>query len=213
MGKEACQILTPVVAALLLSGLGSEAATAQLSAPRKCDVTEHRRLDFWVGDWDAFDVGGGDKPSARVRVDVILDGCVLREVYEGTDGLVGESLTTYDASRQLWHQTWVTNRGQLLQIEGRFRGSSLTLQGPRRSPDGREEIVRGVWRPLPQDGGVRETAHASADGGKTWKPWFDILFRRHGKKSATSDTSETGARANRRTLLRGSSYGRSSSGR
>ena len=181
-------MLTGFVALLFLTGLCSGAA-AQPPNSSKCAGGEHRRLDFWVGDWDAFDVGGSDKPSARVRVDVILSGCALREVYEGADGLVGESFTTYDASRQLWHQTWVTNRGQLLQIEGRFQGGSLTLQGPRRSPDGREEIVRGVW--TPEDGGVRETAHTSADKGKTWRPWFDILFRRHKGESAASDTSET----------------------
>jgi ketosteroid isomerase-like protein len=179
--------LTPVLAALLLSSLCSGAA-AQPSTSSKCAGPEHRRLDFWVGDWDAYDVGGSDKPSARVRVDVILGGCALREVYEGADGLVGESFTTYDASRKLWHQTWVTNRGQLLQIEGRFQGNSLTLQGPRTSPEGRDEIVRGVW--TPQGGGVREIAHTSADRGATWRPWFDILFRRHVGGSATSDTSE-----------------------
>jgi hypothetical protein len=36
-------------------------------------------------------------------------------------------------------------------------------------------IVRGVWKP--ENGGVRETAVTSSDGGKTWKPWFDLVFR------------------------------------
>jgi ketosteroid isomerase-like protein len=188
METDGRRTLTPLLAAVLLISLRSGAG-AQPPTSSKCSSAEHRSLDFWVGDWDAYDVGGGDKPSARVRVDVILDGCALREVYEGADGLAGESFTIYDASRKLWHQTWVTNRGQLLEIEGRFQGSSLTLQGPRISPEGREEIVRGVW--TREDGGVRETAHTSADRGATWRPWFDILFRRHGGGSATSDTSET----------------------
>jgi hypothetical protein len=147
---------------------------AAASAP--CASPEYRRLDFWIGDWDVYDVGDRVKPSARVRVDAILGGCALREVYEGADGLLGESFTTYDASRKLWHQTWVTNRGELLAIEGRFQDDSLTLQGPRLSRDGREETVRGVWRP--QEGGVREIAHTSVDGGATWRLWFDILFQR-----------------------------------
>jgi ketosteroid isomerase-like protein len=187
MGTSGRRTLTPLAAALLLISLCS-GAVAQ-TPTSKCASAEHRKLDFWVGDWDAYDVGGGDKPSAGVRVDVILGGCALREVYEGADGLVGESFTIYDSSRKLWHQTWVTNRGQLLAIEGRFQGTSLTLQGPRISPEGRKEIVRGVW--TREDGGVRETAHTSADRGATWRPWFDILFRRHAGGSATSDTSET----------------------
>jgi hypothetical protein len=30
----------------------------------------------------------------------------------------------------------------------------------------------------PEAGGVRETAERSSDGGKTWRPWFDLSFRR-----------------------------------
>ena len=36
---------------------------------------------------------------------------------------------------------------------------------------------KGVWKPV--DGGVRETAATFADGGKTWKPWFDLAFPPH----------------------------------
>jgi ketosteroid isomerase-like protein len=36
-------------------------------------------------------------------------------------------------------------------------------------------------------GGVRETAVTSTDGGKSWKPWFDLVFRPHTKASATDD--------------------------
>jgi hypothetical protein len=28
-------------------------------------------------------------------------------------------------------------------------------------------------------GGVRETAVTSTDGGTTWQPWFDLVFRPH----------------------------------
>jgi ketosteroid isomerase-like protein len=180
-------------ALLLLSCLGAAAVAAEPSSEPKCASAEHRRLDFWVGDWDVYEVGGSDKPIARARIDVILDGCALREVYEQTDGLVGQSFSSWDASRKLWHQTWVTNGGALLQVDGRFRGDSLTLQGSRLSVRGKEEIVRGVWRP--QDGGVREVAHTSADGGATWRPWFDVLFRRHEGGPAAAETSRDAATA------------------
>lgn len=183
---------TRFLAALLLSSLGAGAA-GEPPPSSKCAGAEHRRLDFWVGDWDVYEVGGSDKPVARARVDAILDGCALREVYEQTDGLVGESFTTYDASRKLWHQTWVTNGGTLLQIDGRFQGDSLTLQGPRISAAGGKEIVRGVWKT--QERGVREIAHTSGDGGKTWRPWFDVLFRRHNEGSGVRDTAGADAAA------------------
>jgi hypothetical protein len=79
------------------------------SAP--CMAPEYRQFDFWIGDWDAFDVGS-PVVVARTQVDRILDGCVLHENYEGTDGHKGQSFTIYDESRNVWHQSWVTNRGQ-----------------------------------------------------------------------------------------------------
>lgn len=129
-----------------------------------------------MGDWDAFDFGG-KTAVARVRVDRLLDGCVLREEYGGVDGHEGQSLSIYDSSRRVWHQSWVTNRGELLTIEGTFQAGKMVLSGADRTDDGKERRVRGIWKP--EDGGVRETAVTSTDGGKTWKPWFDLVFRPH----------------------------------
>jgi hypothetical protein len=138
-----------------------------------CDAPEYRQFDFWVGDWNAFEAGGA-APVARLRVDRLLDGCVLREDYEGADGHKGVSLSIYDASRKVWHQTWVTNRGELLVIEGAFQGGRMVLAGADRAEDGTQRQVRGIWKP--EGGGFRETAVTSTDGGKTWKPWFDLRF-------------------------------------
>jgi len=141
-----------------------------------CSAPEYRQFDFWLGDWDAFDFGGRTV-VARLRVDRLLDGCVLREAYEGVDGHKGQSLNIYDSSRQVWHQSWVTNRAELLTLEGTFQAGEMVLTGADRTAGGKERRVRGVWKP--EDGGVRETAVTSTDGGKTWKPWFDLVFRPH----------------------------------
>jgi hypothetical protein len=93
--------------------LGVAALPGLAQAPKKvaasCTAPEYRQLDFWIGDWDTYDLDNSGHPSrkvvARNRVDRILDGCALREVYEQTDGLVGQSFSTYDASRKVWHQT------------------------------------------------------------------------------------------------------------
>jgi hypothetical protein len=144
--------------------------------PAACQAPEYKQFDFWVGDWDAFDIG---RPAivARLKVDHLLDGCVLREVYKGADGHEGESLSLYDASRKVWHQTWVTNRGELLVIEGGLRNGEMVLTGTDRTTDGQERRVRGIWKL--EGTAVRETAVRSMDGGKTWQPWFDLSFEAH----------------------------------
>jgi uncharacterized protein (TIGR02246 family) len=158
-----------------------------------CGGSEYRRLDFWIGDWDAYDPEDLKTPSARTRVEAILGGCALQEMYEGNNGTVGESFTIYDAGRRVWHQSWVTNRGRLLTIEGRFDGDSLTLEGPQYGSDGRKELIRGTWRP--QQNGVRETAHSSTNEGASWKPLFDILFLPHKASAAMPDRAQADARA------------------
>jgi hypothetical protein len=165
--------------------LAAAALPSLAQAPKKaaasCTAPEYRQLDFWIGDWDAYDLDGSGNPSkkavARNRVDRILGGCALREVYEQTDGLVGQSFSTYDASRKVWHQTWVTNRGQLLVVEGRLVGDRLTLTGALPAAGGHPGTLRVTWQP--RKDGVRETAESSSDGGKTWKPLFDVLFQPH----------------------------------
>jgi hypothetical protein len=149
---------------------------AQSSQPAACSAPEYHQFDFWAGDWDSFDFGSPTK-NARIRVDRILDGCVLREDYQGADGHQGQSFSIYDASRKVWHQTWVTNRGELLIIEGKFESGEMVLSGSDLTPTGQHRQVRGTWKPA--DGGVRETAVVSTDAGKTWQPWFDLIFRPH----------------------------------
>jgi hypothetical protein len=151
-------------------------SSSQFLQSPSCSAPEYRQFDFWLGDWDAFDADKAPTAVARVRVDRILDGCVVHEDYQATSGSKGQSFSVYDASRKTWHQSWVTNRGQLLVIEGTFQNGEMFMRGVDRV-NGQERQVRGTWKAIP--GGVSETAATSIDGGKTWTPWFDLLFRSH----------------------------------
>jgi hypothetical protein len=144
--------------------------------PSPCSASEYHQFDFWLGDWDSFDFGT-TKKDARLRVNRILDGCVIHEDYQSLAGHHGQSFSIYDASRKVWHQTWVTNRGELLIIEGQFQSGEMILAGSDLTSTGQKRLVRGIWKPV--SGGVRETAVISLDSGKSWQPWFDLIFRPH----------------------------------
>jgi Domain of unknown function (DUF4440) len=135
-----------------------------------CFDPKYHQFDFWVGNWDVFEFGNPTK-VAHARIDSILGGCVLREEYDGADGHQGQSFSIYDAMRKVWHQTWVTNRGELLQVEGRIEHGQMVLRGTNLNG----ALVRGTWTPI--KGEVRETAVSSKDGGNSWQPWFDLMFR------------------------------------
>ena len=154
---------------LFLTLASSIAWAADGTSP--CAEPAFRAFDFWAGTWDVYDVGGQAK-VASARIDPILDGCVLREDYQQFDGHQGQSFTMYDTTRHVWHQSWVTNRGELLEIEGTVQDGSIVLSGEDRDAG---TLVRGIWKL--EHSNVRETAYTSADQGKNWKPWFDIIFR------------------------------------
>jgi ketosteroid isomerase-like protein len=162
---------------------------ADRSQPAPCAAPAYHQFDFWAGDWDVFDVGSPIK-VAHAQVALILGGCVLREDYQGTDGHKGQSFTVYDSARKIWHQTWVTNRGELLEVEGKLDAGVMILSGEHHAE---HTLVRSGWKPM--NGEVRETAATSRDGGKTWKPWFDLVFR-----PATSAISPTSVTDDKKTI-------------
>src|SRR5262245_59053929 len=90
----------------------SHAPPIRAPAASACDAAEYHQLDFWIGDWDTFESEASDGASvARAHVDPIAAGCALHELYEQNDGLIGDSILSFDPVRRQWQQTWVTNRG------------------------------------------------------------------------------------------------------
>ena len=155
------------------------AAPTPVAATRTpgCPEPERRQLDFWLGDWDTFEPEGAPGQSqARAHVDSILAGCVVHELYEQTDGLVGDSFLSYDSTTRQWQQTWVTNFGAYMFLTGTFRDGVLTLEGTSHTRT-RDLPHRITWKA--EKGGVRETGVMSMDGGKSWVPAFDVLFLKH----------------------------------
>jgi hypothetical protein len=69
---------------------------------------------------------------------------------------VGESYSLWDAARGVWHQSWVTNRGTLLLLDGRREGGRMVLAGPEKAADGTASLLRGIWWVEGKD--VREKA-------------------------------------------------------
>jgi hypothetical protein len=168
--------------ALMLAGASAPAGTAPAAAspvrPSCNGAAEYHQLDFWIGDWDTFETGAPSGPSeARAHVDPIAQGCAIHELYEQTDGLIGDSILSYDPARRQWQQTWVTNGGSIMVIFGNMKDGALVLEGEVHLKDGRTVLQRISWKA--QDNGVREWAVLSKDGGKTWAPSFDVLFLKH----------------------------------
>src|SRR5919106_456991 len=114
----------------------AQGSSAGAGPSARCAGPEFRQFDFWLGDWDTYEVADTSKVVARNRVTRILGGCVLREAYEQNDGLVGESYSLWDEARGVWHQSWVTNRGTLLLLDGGLDGGRMVLTGSEKASNG-----------------------------------------------------------------------------
>jgi hypothetical protein len=153
------------------------ANAAPASPPPGCNVPEYRQLDFWLGDWDTFDPADSTTSVARAHIELIAAGCAVHELYEQTDGLIGDSILSFDPVRKLWQQTWVTNHGSLMVIAGRFKDGALSLEGTMHLRNGTSLLQRITWKV--EGSGVRESSVVSKNGGATWEPSFDVLFQKH----------------------------------
>jgi hypothetical protein len=69
------------------------------------------------------------------------------EDYAEANGAHGQSFSTYGGSAGVWQQTWVTNRGQFLFVNGNTTGTKMVFSGSGRTADGKERQVRGTWEP------------------------------------------------------------------
>jgi hypothetical protein len=103
----------------VLTSLGAKRVT-----PTVCSAAEYHQFDFWLGDWDSFEFSRSTR-DAHVRINRILDGCVIHEDDQSVVNAEALSFVTVDASRKVWHHSWVTNRGQLLIIEGNMLDSAM----------------------------------------------------------------------------------------
>ncbi|MGH9348108.1 MAG: cupin domain-containing protein [Vicinamibacterales bacterium] len=148
-------------------------APATRPAPA-CDAAEHRQFDFWIGEWDVTAPNG--RLAGRNFITRELNGCVIHERWAGAGGMRGESFNIWDRTRKRWHQTWVSDQGALLVLEGAFVNGAMQLSGESTTPKG---VVanRITWTPA-ADGSVRQHWEISRDGGKTWQTAFDGTYRR-----------------------------------
>lgn len=88
-----------------------------------CTSPRHREFDFWLGTWEVTDPAG--KLQGTNRIERIEGGCAIQETWTGANGMTGRSVNAYQPATGRWHQMWVSNRGSVLIIDGRFDGRSM----------------------------------------------------------------------------------------
>ena len=112
-----------------------------------CGSPEHGQFDFWIGDWDAFDIDSvgkvGPSKVARVQVERILDGCVLREQYEGD---TQQKVRVWSDAAVVTAKLWSKGKNQGRPFEHQLWFSDIYV----RTPAGWRYVFGQASLPLPK---------------------------------------------------------------
>jgi hypothetical protein len=144
------------------------AATPALAAG-PCETAQHKQFNFWLGEWSVHTPAGRLAGTNSIKAE--YGGCVIHERYTTPGPYSGESLNVYDATRKVWHQTWVDSTGTLLMLEGGLRGKSMVLEGQTTGTAGKPIKHRITWTPN-ADGTLRQLWQ-STDEHDQWVTTFD----------------------------------------
>lgn len=142
-----------------------------------CTAEEYRHFDFWLGEWDVTSAGSA-QATATNSITALHDGCVVLEQYVN-GAFTGMSINFYDNSIGKWHQSWMSNAGGSVYLEGGLDANGAMVMSDADLPVSKVtgSISKTTWTPN-ADGSVRQLWEASSDGGKTWSVVFDGTYRK-----------------------------------
>ncbi|THD34486.1 MAG: hypothetical protein E7773_14955 [Sphingomonas sp.] len=143
---------------------------------RDCAGAEFRRLDFWLGRWDVFDVRKRRTAGESV-IEAASQGCGIRERYRAPGDpkgeYIGESISAYDPAAGIWRQLYIDNRGETQFYTGRWQGDRLVFEAGKGQPRWRMTYRRNA------DSSVEQVGEHSEDAGATWTVTYVLRYRRH----------------------------------
>lgn len=166
-----CALSTAVLLQLQFLPTGSSAQDVTISP---CEADEYRTLDFKLGTYEVVTATG--VAAGRARVEVVLDGCLIIEHWQGAEGGNGRAHFHFDADRGQWHLNYINVDGETLALAGSTSDDQIWFTG---DADfyGMKGLHRISWMSL-ADGNVEQVWDLSEDKGTTWMPVFRGLYRR-----------------------------------
>jgi hypothetical protein len=150
------------------------------AAQKPCAAPEASQFDFWIGDWN---LTWSDSLYGTNHVEKLWGNCTVHENFsDPATNYQGQSWSVYSTNYKIWQQTWVDSQGGYIHLTGGMNSDSLILLTQERpvppsvSPTGKM-TNRMVYYNIKRDS-FDWSWEASTDGGKTWKPSWQIHYQR-----------------------------------
>lgn len=147
-------------------------------APPTCAAQEHRALDFWIGEWDAFRADT-NAPAGRSSIRTEDAGCVITEHWVSLNApYSGRSINLFDRASGRWEQYWADSTGTRVHFIGGpiANGLQMTTAAPAPAPSGPPQYARVTFTAR-DDGTVLQRGESSPDA-QTWTTTYAFIYRR-----------------------------------
>lgn len=136
---------------------------------------EARQFDFWVGEWDVKNPQG--QPAGKSKIEIMLGDCVIFENWTSAapNLFAGKSFNLYNAASKKWMQTWVDDKGGVIEfIDGEYKDNKMVFVT---RPNAQKQVTRLSFHNLKPDL-VRQHFEVTNDEGKTWTTTTDLYYYR-----------------------------------
>ncbi len=134
-----------------------------------------RQFDFWVGEWSVKSAAGF--PVGTSKIERILGDCVILENWTSLSGndYSGKSINTYDSEMGYWKQTWVDDKGSIIEFKhGIYLDGKLVYTT---DPKQNGSMNKLSFFNLGDDS-VRQFSEISKDSGHSWEVEYDFYYTR-----------------------------------
>lgn len=138
--------------------------------------------DFWLGKWQAKWVDSqGNAGEGTNHIYLITGEKVLHEnfeIHKGVNaGYKGTSISVFNSSTKVWHQTWMDNQGGNIIFTGEILGEKRIFKTAMQEQNGQQIQSRMIFYNI-SDQSFSWDWERTTDGGKTWNLNWRIQYTR-----------------------------------
>lgn len=151
------------------------------TAQNKCNccTSEYKQFDFWLGDWDVFNLNG--VKIGENKIVSMQDSCLIQENWISA-GQTGTSYNFYKQTDSTWNQIYIDNAGTVLELKGMLKDNKMILESQKvKSVKADFYYFNRITWAIDTSGNISQKWDIVDDQGKIVQVAFDGIYKRKRK--------------------------------
>ncbi|HNQ13559.1 MAG TPA: hypothetical protein PKM16_10165 [Bacteroidia bacterium] len=164
------------VVTLISLFLLSSSTFAQTTEECPCCKDEYKEFDFWLGEWEVFDVEG--KKVGNSQISKSERNCILFEKWTSVGDHTGSSINFFDQKNYEWNQVWVDNNGLILKLKGGLIANGIIqMSSELLQNDQGLNFKNSIRWTLQEDGTVKQQWDMTDENLESFKTLFIGIYK------------------------------------